>query len=269
VLGLSARQRLALILAESALVGALGSALGLAFGGGLAAIALRLLGGDLGGGYFAGVAPQLHVDVPGTVVYGSLGVVAALAGGWLPARAAQRIAPAQALKGLGMALGQHSPLALGALLLLAGSGLAFMPPIAGLPLAAYASVACLLIGGIACVPGGVGLALAGVREPRRAVALLAVERARHERAGLAILAVNYKEPPDKIHQFLQTLPFSLPILLDSDGDAASNWTPRVFPTTILIGRDGLPRQSVIGELDWMDGTARELVEPLLARAKTA
>ena len=92
---------------------------------------------------------------------------------------------------------------------------------------------------------------------------------RHERAGLTILAVNYKEPPDKIHQFLQTLPFSLPILLDPDGDATSNWTPRVFPTTILIGRDGLPRQSVIGELDWMDGTARELVEPLLARAKTA
>jgi len=71
-----------------------------------------------------------------------------------------------------------------------------------------------------------------------------------------------------LERFLR-LPFSLPILLDSDGDAASNWTPRVFPTTILIGRDGLPRQSVIGELDWMDGTARELVEPLLVRAKTA
>lgn len=92
---------------------------------------------------------------------------------------------------------------------------------------------------------------------------------RHERAGLTVLAVNYKEPPDKIRQFLQTLPFSLPILLDSDGDAASNWTPRVFPTTVLIGRDGLPRQTVIGELDWMDGTARELVEPLLGRAKAA
>ena len=90
-----------------------------------------------------------------------------------------------------------------------------------------------------------------------------------ERAGLTILAVNYKEPPAKIHQFLQTLPFSLPILLDPEGDATSNWTPRVFPTSVLIGRDGLPRQSVIGELDWMDGTARELIEPLLVRAKAA
>ena len=89
---------------------------------------------------------------------------------------------------------------------------------------------------------------------------------RHERAGLAVLAVNYKEAPPAIQRFLELLPLSLPILLDRDGDAASNWTPRVFPTTVLIGRDGVPRQSVIGELDWMAGTARDLIEPLLARA---
>jgi len=92
---------------------------------------------------------------------------------------------------------------------------------------------------------------------------------RHERAGLTVLAVNYKEALPAIHRFLEALPFSLPILLDPDGDAASVWTPRAFPTTVLIGRDGVPRQSVIGELDWMDGAARELVEPLLAPAKTA
>jgi thiol-disulfide isomerase/thioredoxin len=89
---------------------------------------------------------------------------------------------------------------------------------------------------------------------------------RHERAGLVVLAVNYKEALPVIQRFLERLPFSLPILLDQDGDAASAWTPRVFPTTVLIGRDGVPRQSVIGELDWMDGTARELIDPLLARA---
>ncbi|MES1162978.1 MAG: hypothetical protein ABUL50_07930 [Rhizobacter sp.] len=65
------------------------------------------------------------------------------------------------------------------------------------------------------------------------------------------------------------LPFSLPILLDRDGDAASAWTPRVFPTTVLIDRAGVPRQSVIGELDWMDAGANELVAPLLASVKSA
>jgi hypothetical protein len=59
----------------------------------------------------------------------------------------------------------------------------------------------------------------------------------------------------------------LPILLDRDGDAASAWTPRVFPTTVLIDRSGTARSSVIGELDWMGDTARALVEPLLARPR--
>lgn len=92
---------------------------------------------------------------------------------------------------------------------------------------------------------------------------------RHEKAGLVVLAVNYKEALPTIQRFLDVLPFSLPILLDRDGDAASAWTPRVFPTTVLIDRNGMPRQSVIGELDWMDATAHELLAPLLAPVKAA
>ena len=117
---------------------------------------------------------------PARCVYGALGVAAALVGGWLPARAAQAIAPAQALKGLGPSRPRPSLIGLGLLLMAAGIGLALLPPIADLPLAAYASVACLLIGGIACIPGGVALLLAAVRPPRRLLALLAVERARHD-----------------------------------------------------------------------------------------
>jgi len=92
---------------------------------------------------------------------------------------------------------------------------------------------------------------------------------RHERAGLAVLAVNYKEALPTIQRFLDVLPFSLPILLDRDGDAAGAWTPRVFPTTVLIDRSGMPRQSVIGELDWMAGDANELLAPLLAPGRAA
>ncbi|HEY4956984.1 MAG TPA: ABC transporter permease, partial [Caldimonas sp.] len=224
VLGLSARQRLGLVLAESALLGGIGSILGLALGTALAATALRLFGGDLGGGYFPGVAPALHIDVLGAAVYGALGVVAALAGGWLPARAAQRIAPAQALKGLGLALGQRSPLLLGLVLLGLGAALAFLPPIAGVPLAAYASVACLLIGGIACVPGGVGLALAGVREPRRALALLAVERARHERASATIAVAGVVAS--------LALSVALTVMVASFRDAVTRWLDVVLPADL-------------------------------------
>ncbi len=86
---------------------------------------------------------------------------------------------------------------------------------------------------------------------------------RHERAGLVVLAVNYQEAVPVIKRFLDVRPFSLPILLDRDGAAAAAWTPRVFPTTVLIDRLGTPRHSVHGDLDWMGPAARELIEPLL------
>ena len=107
-------------------------------------------------------------------------------------------------------------------------------------------------------------------EPCRAeMPSLELLQTRHEKSGLVVLSVNYLEPLPTIKRFLETLPFSLPILLDRDGDAASAWTPRVFPTTVLIDRSGTPRSSVIGELDWIGDTARTMIEPLLARAKSA
>ena len=86
---------------------------------------------------------------------------------------------------------------------------------------------------------------------------------RHERAGLVVLAVNYQEAAPVIKRFLDVLPFSLPILLDRDGAATAAWTPRVFPTTVLIDRGGTPRHSVLGDLDWMGPVARDLIEPLV------
>jgi putative ABC transport system permease protein len=109
VLGLTPRERLRLVLAESLVLGAGGSAAGIALGTALAALALRLLGGDLGGGYFAGVAPALQWSGLAALVYGALGVAAAVVGGWWPARAARNLPPAQTFKGLGMALAGTGP----------------------------------------------------------------------------------------------------------------------------------------------------------------
>jgi thiol-disulfide isomerase/thioredoxin len=90
---------------------------------------------------------------------------------------------------------------------------------------------------------------------------------RHEQAGLVILSVNCREPVPTIKRFLEALPFSLPILLDRDGEAAAAWTPRVFPTAALIDRAGEPRQSVVGELDWLGEVASGLIGPLLTRSR--
>ena len=226
VLGLSGRERLMLVLAESAILGAVGSVLGLALGTALAALALRLLAGDLGGGYFPGVSPSLQFDAVSATVYGLLGVAAAAIGGWLPARAAQQLAPAQALKGLSTRSGHAGSALLGPALLVAGVLLALLPPLFEIPLAAYASVACLLLGGIACVPAGVGLLLARVAPPTQALALLAVERARHQRhtATIAVAGVVAS----------LSLAVALTVMVASFRDSVTQWLDTVLPADLYV-----------------------------------
>ncbi|WP_295641609.1 ABC transporter permease [uncultured Methylibium sp.] len=229
VLGLDARSRLRLVLAESALLGLAGSALGLLLGTGLAALALRWLGGDLGGGYFQradGAAPALQFDAAAALIYGALGVVAAMAGGWLPARAAQRLAPAQALKGLG-STGPHTEHPwLGLALIAAAALLALAPPIAGLPIAAYVAVALLLVGGIACVPAGVGLLLKLMPTPTSAPALLAVERARRQRSSATVAVAGVVTS--------LSLAVALTVMVASFREAVSRWLDVVLPADLYV-----------------------------------
>ena len=59
VLGVTRRRLTLMIVAEGALVGVAGSALGLGLGFALAQVAVRSFGADLGSGYFRGVVPTL------------------------------------------------------------------------------------------------------------------------------------------------------------------------------------------------------------------
>ena len=224
VLGLSARERLTLVLAESAILGLVGSVLGLALGTALASLGLRVLAGDLGGGYFPGVAPSLQFHAGAAIVYGLLGVGAAVIGGWLPARSAQHLAPAQALKGLGSAESHAGVAWLGPLLLVASIALALLPPVAEVPLFAYASVACLLLGGIACVPAGVALLLKAIAPPAHPLALLAIERARYQRhtATIAVAGVVAS----------LSLAVALTAMVASFRDSVTRWLDVVLPADL-------------------------------------
>ena len=224
VLGLSARERLTLVLAESAILGLVGSVLGLALGTALASLGLRVLAGDLGGGYFPGVAPSLQFHAGAAIVYGLLGVGAAVIGGWLPARSAQHLAPAQALKGLGSAESHAGVAWLGPLLLFASIALALLPPVAEVPLFAYASVACLLLGGIACVPAGVALLLKAIAPPAHPLALLAIERARYQRhtATIAVAGVVAS----------LSLAVALTAMVASFRDSVTRWLDVVLPADL-------------------------------------
>ncbi len=154
VLGATSRARLGAVLAQGAILGALGALLGTAGGIGLAALLLAAVGGDLGGGYFSGSRPRVVLEPLALVGFALLGLAVGVLGSLVPAWAASRTAPARALRSgsaedtlAGLARGRWA-LALAA----AGAGLVALPPINGLPIGAYIAIALWLIAGIACVP---------------------------------------------------------------------------------------------------------------------
>jgi putative ABC transport system permease protein len=226
VLGLSARERLQLVLSETLLLGVIGSALGLGLGTGMAALALQLLGGDLGGGFFGGGSPPLQFGLGSAALYAMLGVGAALLGGYLPARWAQDMAPAQVLKGLGQQDASRHLSWLGPALLLLGAVLALLPPWHGLPLAAYGAVAALLLGGILCVPAGVALLLRVAPKSRRPLVLLALERARDQRhsATIAVAGVVVS----------LSLAVALTVMVASFRGSIMQWLDVVLPAELYV-----------------------------------
>ncbi len=102
------------------------------------------------------------------------------------------------------------------------------------------------------------------REEMPSLALLA-----HTHVGkLSVLAVNYKESPAAVAQFVAATGLDLHTLRDPDGALARAWGIRVFPSTVLIGADGRVRSVVRGALDWNGAAAQALIAPLPPAAAT-
>ena len=228
VLGLTPRGRLQVVLIESLLLGLIGSAAGIALGAALAAVALRVLGGDLGGGYFDGVAPVLHWSTPSALLYGGLGVIAALVGGWWPARAAMLLPEAQTLKGLGAAPSAGKGHWLAIALVAVGIALAAAPAIFGIPIAAYLSVACLLVGGITALPWLIALLYDRIAPlfAQHVLPMLAIERARRMR-GTAAVAVSGVVAS-------LSLAVALTVMVASFRDSVTRWLDVVLPADLYV-----------------------------------
>jgi putative ABC transport system permease protein len=228
VLGLTARQRLQLVLLEASALGVAGSALGIALGAGLAALAMGLLGGDLGGGYFAGAAPSLHWSTLAAVVYGALGIAAAAVGAWWPARAAQSLPLAQTLKGLGTAARRGKGVLIALFLVASGAILVWAPAVRGIPLGAYAAIALLLVGGIGMLPPLVTLAYDRIAPyvATRALPMLAIERARRVRETAAVAVSGVVAA--------LSLAVALTVMVASFRTSVMQWLDVVLPAPLYV-----------------------------------
>ena len=165
VLGLTQAQLLGQVLAEGALLGAIGSVFGLLSGGVLARLVLRAFGGDLGGGYFGAQSSALVFSPAAAGAFLLLGIAAAIAGSLLPARRAARNASAAALKAQDEAFDPKRAPRLTSTLLLALAALIclMLPAVNSVPFGAYLAMALLLLASIAAMPALVRAAVGLVR----------------------------------------------------------------------------------------------------------
>lgn len=230
-LGVTRRGVLGLVVAEGAVQGVLGALLGVALGFAFAAAVLRVAGGDLGGGYFEGVQPAVRFDPASASIFFALGLCAALLGSAAPAVEAARAQPAQELR----AGDEEKPLerlhasrtGIGALCAL-GAGLALtqLPPVGGLPVFGYATIALLLLGGILAMPFAARAVFDALPRPRRVLPQLALAQLAHApgRAaiGLAGIVVSF------------SLMAAMAIMVSSFRIAVDDWLRLLLPAPLYL-----------------------------------
>lgn len=93
---------------------------------------------------------------------------------------------------------------------------------------------------------------------------LLAQAARWRSRGLVLATVNYREPAPAIVRHLEKEQWAMTVLLDADGSAARACTPLIFPTTLVVARDGRAAGTVVGPLAWGGVAASALLAPWLA-----
>lgn len=252
VLGLTRRGVVRLVLAEVAVIGAVGSAAGLALGYALARIAVRAVGGDLGAGLFRGLTPEIVVSPLAACAFFAAGVSIALIAGWLPALDAARAAPARALKSgdeqqMFERLVSVWP---GVALVAGGGGLTQLGPVEGIPVFGYAAIALILVGGILLMPAAVRVFLSLAGLPRSVPLGLALEQLRgapgQAMVSLASIVASF------------ALMVAMAIMVASFRESVDEWLDAVLPAGFYL------RTSHLGDTVFLDpafeAAARRLPE---------
>jgi len=250
VLGLVGSGVARLVLVEAAALGALGAALGLAIGYGLALAAAGAGVADLGAGFFRGVVPQVEFPFVSGAGYFAGGIAVALAGALLPALDAARTAPAQALKAgdeQGM-FGRAVTLWPGLLLICIALLLLPFRPLNGIPVAGYAAIACLLLGGIFLMPWFSSFIFKNLKTQKNIAYTLALSQLRgapgQAMVSLAAIVASF------------SLMAAMAIMVASFRSSVDDWLSAVLPAELYF------RTTHAGETAWIDPALEDRVRAL-------
>lgn len=227
-LGVTRRAVLLWLMAEGALIGLVGGCIGLGGGWLLAQQAMTYVGADLGADYFSNINVQLAVSPLALAAFLGLGIAFAVAGAALPAWDAARRQPARELHAGDddNALRRPVWIVAGLAALLAGIGLALLPPLDGLSLAGYAAVALLLGGAVLLMPALAGLLLSPAPLPASLPLALGIAQIkatpRHVAISVAAILVSF------------SLVVAMLIMVLSFRQSLDAWLDRVLPADLYL-----------------------------------
>ncbi len=234
VLGAARAWLFSLVLTQALLVAAVGGLFGIGLGLGVASVLLRVMGGDLGAGYFSTTVPPLDIDLSILLGFWFLSLVVGALAGYFPARAATAGSPVSQLRAgatermLKPVLNARIAIALAAISVV----LTLLPPIEGLPIAAYLSIAFLLFAGLALMPSLVSrffssLArflqgrFSGAVSPSLTLALWRLSQAPASAAGLIAGVVA-----------ALALTVAMVVMVASFRDSVTQWLDKVLPADL-------------------------------------
>ncbi len=95
-----------------------------------------------------------------------------------------------------------------------------------------------------------------------------MQRLKEKMAGkpFVILGVNMAEPDQEVRNFLSAkVKVDFPVLMDRDGAALKAWKVFVFPTSFIVGPDGMIRYGLYGEFEWDTGEVIRILEAMMPR----
>jgi peroxiredoxin len=81
--------------------------------------------------------------------------------------------------------------------------------------------------------------------------------------NFAMVAVNLREPSQRVHDFYQKYKLSFTVLLDATGQSSIRYGIRSIPTTFILNQEGGLIGKVLGPRDWNSKQAIILVEHLI------
>ena len=241
VLGASEKWLRRFVWVQGGLIGALGGLLGVGMGLLLAAVLMRIVGGDLGGSYFSGAPASMVIDWVALYVFAMAAVLMGLASAWLPLSQINWRRPMALLRaGQAETLVLTPPTLKWSLLSLALSiALLMLPTLDELPWAAYGAIAALLCAGLLAVPwilaqlwGVLSRSMAHVRVS--AVVRLAVWRlAQAPSAATPLIAGT-------VAAFSLTV--AMMVMVSSFRNSVSDWLGLVLPADLYTSSQSLADQ---------------------------